>query len=311
MIALAGMMLVSCDPALIKGPEADAAISASELQSAFIIDGQFADAECTTPQADGNFIKFHTSPARTVQVFNYKADGSVNVLATGAAGVFKIMPRRGADANQPFHVSTINQDASVSTFDSSVNVFVPGDLAPEVKILTGDSGRKAWKWYTIDGSCWGNAGYVGAAGHGANLSAGEVPGIWWGCTPAQLETEQVGHAGGKVYGYGSDDAYMTFDMINGTVTSYDASGKAIASSPYAVENFDWTAPDGYKMGDLATGAEESGILFPFAINKNGAVATNYEIVYVDANLLTLIANYDGVAANSWSECTWWRFQPKK
>ena len=488
MIALAGMMLVSCDPALIKGPEADAAISASELQSTFIIDGQFADAECTTPQADGNFIKFHTSPARTVQVFNYKADGSVNVLATGAAGVFKIMPRRGADANQPFHVSTINQDASVSTFDSSVNVFVPGDLAPEVKILTGDSGRKAWKWYTIDGSCWGNAGYVGAAGHGAdvaagaipgiwwgctpaqleteqiahaggtaygygddnaymifnedgecisykadgtqiakgsytlndydpdctdgyhygklvttdapilfpfainkngqrvnefdvayidpnmmilidpagnsanswsestwwrfknasdvdaalagngqrswtwktvdgscwgnagyvgaaghgaNLSAGEVPGIWWGCTPAQLETEQVGHAGGKVYGYGSDDAYMTFDMINGTVTSYDASGKAIASSPYAVENFDWTAPDGYKMGDLATGAEESGILFPFAINKNGAVATNYEIVYVDANLLTLIANYDGVAANSWSECTWWRFQPKK
>ena len=66
--ALAGALLVSCEPTLIEGPKADAPIAASELQSSFVIDGQFADAACTIPQADGNYIKYHTSPARTVQV---------------------------------------------------------------------------------------------------------------------------------------------------------------------------------------------------------------------------------------------------
>ncbi len=304
MIALAGMMLVSCDPVLIKGPEADAAISASELQSTFIIDGQFADAECTTPQADGNFIKFHTSPSRTVQVFNYKADGSVNVLATGAAGVFKIMPRRGADANQPFHVSTINQDASVSTFDSSVNVFVPGDLAPEVKILTGDSGRKAWKWYTIDGSCWGNAGYVGAAGHGADVAAGAIPGIWWGCTPAQLETEQIAHAGGTAYGYGDDNAYMIFNE-DGECISYKADGTQIAKGSYTLNDYDPDCTDGYHYGKLVT--TDAPILFPFAINKNGQRVNEFDVAYIDPNMMILI-DPAGNSANSWSESTWWRFK---
>ena len=480
--AVTGLVFASCQPTVLESPKADAPIASSALQSAFVIDGQFADAACTIPQADGNYIKYHTSPARTVQVSTTKADGSKNVLATGASGVFNITPRRGQDSNQPFTVSTINQDASIVSFDSSVNVYVPADLAPEVKVLTGETGMKAWKWYAVDGACWGNAGwnagkaaspvdipgkwwgctpeqleteqvqhaggtvygygsdnaymifnedgecisyredgtqiakgtytfkdynpegtgsgygygtiettdapilfpfdintdgkrtnafhvayvdpnvlalisdkgsgdwgectwwrfknasdpdaalagggkrawtyypidgatwgnggYIGAAGHGANLAAGDIPGKWWGCTPEQLETEQVQHAGGKVYGYGSSDAYMVFDIDAGTVTSYDASGAAIASSAYSVENFDWTAPDGYKMGDLMTGPGESGILFPFVINKGGVVATDYELVYVDGTLLTLINNYDGLGANSWGECTWWRFQPK-
>ena len=63
------------------------------------------------------------------------------------------------------------------------------------------------------------------------------------------------------------------------------------------------------MGDLTT-AGGSGILFPFVINTGGTVATNYEIVYMDGNLLTLICA-NGQAAWSWGECTWWRFQPKK
>ena len=102
---------------------------------------------------------------------------------------------------------------------------------------------------------------------------------------------------------------MVFNCVDGTVTSYDESGNQIATSPYAVENFDWTAPGGYKMGDLTT-AGGSGILFPFVINTGGTVATNYEIVYMDGNLLTLICA-NGQAAWSWGECTWWRFQPKK
>ncbi|MGX8707635.1 MAG: hypothetical protein ACSW72_02650, partial [Bacteroidales bacterium] len=151
-LALAGLLLVSCEPMLIEGPQASAPIAANELQSAFVIDGQFADAACTQPQTDGNYIKYHTSPAHTVQVFNFKSDGSKNVLATGASGVFNITPRRGADSNQLFNVATINQDASVVSFQSSVNVYVPADLAPEVKVLTGESGAKAWKWNPIGGA---------------------------------------------------------------------------------------------------------------------------------------------------------------
>ncbi len=483
--AITGALLVSCEPELLKGPEADSPIASAELQKAFIVDGQFSDAACTVAQADGNYIKYHTSPARTVQVYNTKADGSKNLLATGASGVFNITPKRGADSNQPYTVATVNQDASVVSFETSVNVYVPADLAPEVKVLAGESGAKAWKWYTIDGACWGNAGYIGADGHGADVAAGEIPGKWWGCppedledsqiahtggtvygygdsnaymvftedgdlasykadgtliakggytlndydpacstgygygklittdapilmpfiintggtrvnefdvvyvdpnmlslvapngngswswsestwwrfknasdadaalagdgqrawtyypidgatwgnagyigvagqadvaageipgkwwgcTPEQLETEQVQHAGDVVYGYGSDDAYMVFDNVMGTVTSYDAGGNVIKSSDYSIDDFDF-ATDGYPMGHLSTGAD-SGILFPFVINKGGEIANNYEIVYLDGTLLTLICNYDGHGEWAWGECTWWRFQPKK
>ncbi len=474
--ALAGAMLCSCEPVLIEGPKADSPKTSSELQSAFVIDGQFADAACTQSQTDGNYIKYHTSPATTVQVYNYRADGSKTILATGAAGVFNITPKRGNDSTQPFSVSTINQDASIVSFESTVNVYVPADLSPEVKVLTGESGEKAWKWYTVDGACWGNAGfnagkaasptdlpgkwwgctpeqleteqlqhagntvygygdsnaymvfnedgdlasyradgsliakgsytfsdytpdgsgagygygkltttdspvlfpfdinlngqrtnnfhvvYVdpnvltlisdkgasdwgectwwrfknasdpdaalagngqrawtyytidgatwGNAGYNAGLAdaSGEIPGKWWGCTPEQLETEQLQHAGGVVYGYGDSDAYMVFDSSNGTVTSYKSDGSKIASSPYAVENF-VMSNTAYSKGTLTTSPEGSGILFPFAINQGGAVATNYEIAYIDGTILTLISNYAG--NGDWGECTWWRFQPKQ
>jgi len=485
MIALAGALLASCEPVLIVGPKADAPMVSGELQSAFIIDGQYADAACTVPQSDGNYIKYHTSPSTTVQVYNYKSDGSVNVLATGASGVFNITPRRGADPNQPFGVSTINQDASIVSFESMVNVYVPADLDPAVKVLTGESGMKAWKWYTIGTACWGNCGYIGVAGQAdvaageipgywwgctpdeleteqishtggtvygygnvdaymvfnedmecisykadgsviakgsyslnnydpsgenylygtlvtdgapilmpfqintggkrvnefeviyvdpnmmsliykgdnaewgwgeatwwrfknasdadaalagsdvrawtyytidgatwgnagyigvggqANVAAGEIPGFWWGCPPEDLETSQVQHAGGVVYGYGSEDAYMVFDIDNGEVTSFKADGSKIASSAYTVENFNAFAiqDGGYKMGDMSTGVAESGILYPFAINTGGAVNTNFEIIYLDGQMMTLIGNYSGQAEWSWGECTWWRFQP--
>ena len=481
--AFAAALLVSCEPAIIKGPVADEPIGASSLQSAYVVDGQYADAACTVAKEDGNYIKFHTSPARTVQIFNFKSDGSKNILTTGASGVFNITPRRGQDPVQSYSVATINQDGSVVSFDTTIKVYVPADLDPAVKVLTGESGAKAWKWYTIGTACWGNCGYIGVAGQAnvaageipgywwgctpeqleteqlshtggtvygygsenaymvfnedgdcisykedgsviakgtyslqnydpsgnnylygtlvttdapimmpfqintggkrvnefeviyidpnmmsliykgdnsewgwgeatwwrfknasdadaalagdatrawtyysingstwgnagyigvggqANVAAGEIPGFWWGCTPEQLETEQLSHSGGVVYGYGSDDAYMVFDLNNGEVTSYTADGDKIASSPYAVENFDFQGD--YKMGDLTTGAGVSGILWPFAINTGGAVNTDYEIIYLDGQLMTLIGNYNGAGEWSWSECTWWRFQPKR
>jgi hypothetical protein len=225
-IALAGALLYSCEPAIIHGPVAAGPMASSELQSAYVVDGQFEDAACTIAKSDGNYIKYHTSPATTVQIYNFKSDGSKNVLTTGASGVFNITPRRGQDPNQYYTVATINQDATVASFETSVNVYVPADLDPAVKVLTGESGAKAWKWYTIGTACWGNCGYIGVAGQ-ADVAAGEIPGYWWGCTPSELETEQISHTGGTVYGYGDDDAFMVFNE-DGDCISYKADGSVIA-----------------------------------------------------------------------------------
>ena len=302
MIALAGALVVSCEPTLIKGPTADDPIAASELQSSFVIDGQFTDAACTNPAGDGNYIKFHTSPARTVQVYNTKADGSKNVLNVGAAGVFNITPRRGADSTQPFTVATINQDASVVSFDSSVNVYVPADLAPEVKVLTGESGVKAWKWYTIDGACWGNCGYIGVAGQ-ADVASGAVPGYWWGCTPEQLETEQLAHSGNTVYGYGDDNAYMIFNE-DGECISYRADGTQIAKGSYTLTDYD-PSGENYLYGTLVT--TDAPILFPFRVNAGGTRVNEFEVIYIDPNMMTLI-DRNGNEEWGWSESTWWRFK---
>ncbi len=303
--AIAGLTLASCEPELIKGPETAASIAATELQTAFVVDGQFADEACTQAQTDGNYIKYHTSPARTVQVYNLKADGSKNLLATGATGVFNITPKRGADTNQPYTVATVNQDASVVSFETSVNVYVPADLAPEVKVLTGESGAKAWKWYTIDGACWGNAGYIGAAGHGANVAAGEIPGKWWGCTPEDLEDSQIAHTGGTVYGYGDSNAYMVFNE-DGECISYKSDGSVIAKGGYKLTDYDPACSDGYLYGHLTT--TDAPILMPFAINTDGTRVNDFEVVYVDENLLSLICNSHGHDAWAWGECTWWRFK---
>ena len=299
--AVSGLALASCQPTVLESPKADSPIAANALQSAFVIDGQYADAACTVPQADGNYIKYHTSPARTVQISTTKSDGSKNVLVTGASGVFNITPRRGQDSNQPFTVSTINQDASVVSFDSSVNVYVPADLAPEVKVLTGESGSKAWKWYAVDGACWGNAGWNA----GKAASPTDIPGKWWGCTPEQLETEQIQHAGGTAYGYGDENAYMVFNE-DGECISYKADGTQIAKGSYTFKDYN---PDGsgsgYGYGKIET--TDAPILFPFDINTEGKRTNAFHVAYVDPNVLALISDK---GAGDWGECTWWRFKPK-
>ena len=99
---------------------------------------------------------------------------------------------------------------------------------------------------------------------------------------------------------------MVFDSANGTVTSYKADGSQIASSPYEVSAFDMN-PALFKKGTITT-TDGSGILFPFAINQGGKVTTQYEIVYLDGTIMSLIGNYAG--STDWGECTWWRFKPK-
>jgi hypothetical protein len=181
-------------------------------------------------------------------------------------------------------------------------VYVPADLAPEVKVLTGESGAKAWKWYTIDGAAWGNCGYIGVAGQ-ADVANGEIPGYWWGCTPAELETEQLAHAGNTVYGYGDDNAYMVFDE-DGALTAYKADGTQIVKGTYALNDYD-PSGENYLYGTLVT--TDAPVLFPFRVNAGGVRVNEFEVVYIDPNQMTLI-DRNGNDEWGWSESTWWRFK---
>jgi len=310
-ITATGLLFSACQPVVIDGPKASAPVAASDLQKSFIIDGQFADEGCTIPQTDGNYIKYYTTPAVTVQISYTKADGSKTVLTTGASGVFNITPKRGNPSTQSFTVTTINQDASRVSFESSVNVYVPSELEPGVKLLAGDSGFKAWKWYDIDDACWGNCGYIGEPGHGAKVAAGEIPGKWWGCRAAKDDNDvdgtlldQLAHSGGTNYGDVYVNSYMVFDE-DGNIVSYKPDGTQIRKGSYAITGLDRSG-DTYPYATLTT--SDPAILFPFAINTGGNTMTTFEVAYIDDNLLTLIGNYSGAASWSWSEATWWRFK---
>jgi hypothetical protein len=183
---------------------------------------------------------------------------------------------------------------------------------PEVKVLTGESGAKAWKWYTMpsftndDGvvmdACWGNCGYIGVAGQ-ADVAAGEVPGCWWGAVPEELESSQIAHTGGTVYGYGDPNAYMVFNE-DGECISYKADGSVIAKGSYTMTDYD-PSGENYLYGTLTT--TDAPILMPFAINTNGTRVNEFEVIYVDENLMTLI--YKGNNDEwGWGEATWWRFK---
>ena len=304
--ALAGILVASCQPQVLSTPAAFSpkTTSATELSAAYVVDGQFAEVECTTPKEDGNYIKFHTTPSQTVQIYNLKADGSKNILITAASGVFNITPKRGAPSEQTYYVSTVNQDATIVACEKNVTVYVPADLAPEVKVLTGESGQKAWKWYTIDGAAWGNCGYIGVGGQ-ADVASGAVPGFWWGCVPEDLETEQIQHTGGTVYGYGDSNAYMVFNE-DGECISYKADGTQIAKGTYKLNDYDPTpSDDKYLYGTLVT--TDAPILMPFRINTQGTRVNEFEVVYIDANMMTLI-DKAGNSEWGWGESTWWRFK---
>ena len=300
MIALAGAAMVSCEPELLKGPEAGENVDLATLQSGFTILGQYADANCTVPQSDGNYIKYTTSPATTVQISNIK-NGAKNILATGPSGVFNISPKRGQDSHQTFTVSAISPDASVVSFESSVNVYVAADLTQDMKYLLSDAGLKSWMWASATDPVWGNAGNSGG---GASYTAGVVDGQWWGTSPEGL-LDQLNHAvGGAATGAESPNAYMTFDE-DGNIETVGGDGNVIASSTYAVKNWDETRAGGWELAKLTTDAP--AVLFPFSINEGGKYVTEFDLMYLDYNYMTLVYT-KGNGAGSWGEITWWKFK---
>ena len=307
MSLLAGAFaLTACDPAQEKVDNNTVYSSESDILNGISFK-QYADADYTTEQADGNYIYYQTNPGRQIQVYNYLSDGSMNLLASGASGKFTIKPKRGSDAVQPVYFRALNSDGSVTTAQTTLTVYVQQELDPEIRLLASDAyGSKIWKWdptVNDDGAVWGNMGYCGGSGVDVGVSGN---GKWWGVTSTAEFNEQLQHStDGVNQGDGDMDAYMVFSD-EGISAVYDANGKVIRQGVYKVVDYDPTySKSEWKVGNLETTA----ILWPYEINSGANIPGVYEICYLTADKLTLVypdgGAFDGLG--SWGEATYWHF----
>lgn len=292
MTAAVGMVFAACEPTLIDGPEPFGKVESTVLANGITYQ-QFADEACTQPDESGNFVKFN-SAAGIVQVFVESTGAHV---FTGAGGVVKIPVKRGQEPSANLIFRIANADG---TFTDAVKTFActpPTELAAEMLILVSDNGKKVWK-YTPEAT-YGNAGN---SGNGAGFDGGAIDGQWWGAAPADLEG-QLDHTGGTAYGDEVPGAYMVFTE-DGEVTTYDPTGKVIRGGKFEVKNYDPSRASGWEIGKLVT--SEPALLFPWSINEGGKGVTEYDIMYLTAQQMSLVYT-KGNGAGSWGEISFWRF----
>lgn len=309
MVAALGL-LTACDPSKDSiGMPGNSDLTGEQLASGFTTK-QFADETFSTEAADGNYFQYFTSPSRAVTIYQLDEEGARNVLASGKpSGTFKIVPKRGNPSQQTYYVETRDFNGNIITGTKSANVFVPSELAPEMRLLASDSyGSKIWKWDFIDGPCWGNGQYAGNDGADFANNRGNQ---WWGVSTPEELTGQLGHSDtGVATGEESADAYMTFDYATGKVTSYSGAGSQIRQGNFEIsynmgerlKNADTGNP--WELGTLKTDA--GSILFPFKINGGGTKPTDFDILKLTNNQLVLVYGGNG----AWGEATYWRFKKK-
>ena len=302
LFAVALGMLTACDP--IKDSKT---LDIDSYTSNSLLDGaefsQYADQACTTPAADGNWIKYNIPNASGIYIYYIKADGSEFKLTSGAGGgVFNFVPARGSDPNQTVYFKYINANGDEVVASHEFTVAVAAELKPEIRIIaSNDYGKKVWKWdSSITGAVWGNMGYCGGAGKDVGVSGN---GQWWGVTSTDEFNGQLNHTeDGTNHGDGDLNAYMVFTE-DGLIKSYDASGNVIRSGSYEIKNYN---PSGeWKVGDLVTDA----ILWPYEINSNGNIPGTYEICYLTSDKMTLVYPDGGDfgSLGGWGEATFWHF----
>ena len=187
LFAVALGMLTACDPI-----KEDGSMKIDSFTSSTLLDGaefsQYADQACSTPQADGNWIKYNVPKATSVYIYYVKADGSEFKLSSGSAGgVFNFVPARGSDPNQTVYFKYVNANNEEVVASKDFTVEVASELKTEIRYLaSNDYGKKTWKWDTsVTGVVWGNMGYCGGAGVDVGLAGN---GQWWGVV-AESETE--------------------------------------------------------------------------------------------------------------------------
>ena len=305
LFAVALGMLTACDPIKEEGSMAIDSFTASSL-----LDGaqfsQYADQACTTPQSDGNWIKYSVPKASSVYIYYLKADGSEFKLASGsAAGVFNFVPARGSDPLQTVYFRYQNAKGEETVASVDFTVQVASELKPEIRLIASNAyGKKTWKWNvgntTSSGHVWGN---FGADGSWRGDALNDF--VWWGVDDAADLVDQLGHSvTGQATGEENNGATMVFTE-DGIVKCYDANGSEIRNGTYEIQGWTGDNHDGFKYGVLHT--SEGATLFPFEINAGGRYVTDYWIYSLTSDQMILVYPDNG-AFSGWSEGTYWNFK---
>lgn len=304
LFAVALGMLTACDPI-----KEDGSMDIDNFTAANLLDGasfsQYADEACTTPQADGNWIKYNIPNVSGIYIYYVKADGTEFKLSSGGGGgVFNFVPARGSDPNQTVYFKYINANLEETIASKDFTVAVAAELKPEVRLIASNKyGKKTWKWNvgntTSNGLVWGN---FGADGTWRGETLNDF--VWWGVADAAELTGQLGHSvTGAAIGEEDNNATMVFTE-DGIVKCYDANGSEIRSGNYEIQG--WTGElDGFKYGTLHT--TEGATLFPFEINAGGRYVTDYWIYSLTSDQMVLVYPDNG-AFSGWSEGTYWNFK---
>ncbi len=162
----------------------------------------------------------------------------------------------------------------------------------------------AGKWTYAETDGFGNGGH-GGSGSAFN-APGVVDGKWWGVENAAALSGQLEHTGGTAYGDEAEGAYMVFEGAN--VTTYAPDGTKVRGGTWDAIMNDPAAgagrASGWELGKLVT--SEPALLFPWMINGGGTAVTEYDIMYFDANNMTLVYT-NGQASGGWGEITHWNF----
>lgn len=305
LFAVALGMLTACDPI-----KEDGSMKIDSFTSSNLLDGaefsQYADQACSTPQADGNWIKYNVPKATSVYIYYVKADGSEFKLSSGSAGgVFNFVPARGSDPLQTVYFRFVNANGDEVIASKEFTVQVAAELKPEVRLIASNAyGKKTWKWNvgnnTSSGHVWGN---FGADGSWRGDALNDF--VWWGVDDAADLTGQLGHSvTGQATGEESNDATMVFTE-DGLVKCYDANGSEIRNGTYEIKGWTGDNHDGFKYGVLHT--SEGATLFPFEINAGGRYVTDYWIYSLTTDQMILVYPDNG-AFSGWSEGTYWNFK---
>ena len=305
LFAVALGMLTACDPI-----KEDGSMKIDSFTSSTLLDGaefsQYADQACSTPQADGNWIKYNVPKATSVYIYYVKADGSEFKLSSGSAGgVFNFVPARGSDPNQTVYFRFVNANGDEVIASKEFTVQVAAELKPEVRLIASNAyGKKTWKWNvgnnTSSGHVWGN---FGADGSWRGDALNDF--VWWGVDDAADLVDQLGHSvTGQATGEESNDATMVFTE-DGLVKCYDANGSEIRNGTYEIKGWTGDNHDGFKYGVLHT--SEGATLFPFEINAGGRYVTDYWIYSLTSDQMILVYPDNG-AFSGWSEGTYWNFK---
>ena len=301
----AACALIACDPIEEDGTFDTIPVSSEALAEGFNLVQTDKDGN---PAADGNYFKFTTNPARIVKVYNFKADGSENILAVGSSGEFSIAPSRGSNTDQVFYVCIYDAEGEKIETTKTVNVYVKQNLSVAEKLFCSDAGRKVYKWNDSK-VFWGNMGYCGGDG---SLVYSKQEAKWWGIgvndtttVSEDFETQLQHSVTGQLTGEESLDAYMVFTE-DGVIEKYDANGSKLNETTYEVipqtENTEWAA---YR---LKTG--ENSVLWPFEINAGGKYVTEFDVVYISPSAMTLVYPDGGAfdKLGGWGEATFWQFK---